>query len=173
MGKKMENRFELRLAVEDFLYLEAEYLDNWQLDEWMSLWDEGECRYEIGPLGLGAAIALQNPSPGKVLFLVADDRFRLEQRIVRLKKNTCHVEFPHSLTRHNYSNIRAHEGDGVVLAKANFITYRTKRGVTITYPGEIHCELKRVSDGTFRLVKKRIYLDLDALDPHGKVSIIL
>lgn len=169
----MPHDFELRLAVEDFLYYEAECLDNWQLDDWLALWAEGECRYEIGPLGMGANVAAKDPSPGKVLFLVADDRFRLENRVVRLKKPTCHAEYPHSLTRHNYSNVRAKRENGCIQAKANFVTFRTKRGVTSTFPGEMHCQLIESEDGGLKLKKKRIYLDLEALNPQGKVSIIL
>ncbi len=45
-------------------------------------------------------------SPDKNLFYVADDRFRLSERVKRLMKRTAHAEFPHSRTRHLVSNVR-------------------------------------------------------------------
>ena len=35
-----------------------------------------------------------------------DDRARLEQRALRLLKKEAHVEYPHSQTLHNVSNVR-------------------------------------------------------------------
>ena len=45
-------------------------------------------------------------SPDNNLFYVADDRFRLSERVKRLMKRTAHAEFPHSRTRHLVSNVR-------------------------------------------------------------------
>src|ERR1700693_5256616 len=75
-------------------------------------------------------------SPDNNLFYVADDRFRLSERVKRLMKRTAHAEFPHSRTRHLVSNVRIRKriGDDLEVSSA-FITYRTKDGVTDTYFG--------------------------------------
>jgi p-cumate 2,3-dioxygenase beta subunit len=91
-----------RLEVEDFLYQEAALLDDWKLKEWLALFAP-EARYEVAPTGDPEAGTL---SSAESLFLVADDRERLEQRVIRLQKPQAHAEYPHSRVRHLYSNVR-------------------------------------------------------------------
>ncbi|MET0985674.1 MAG: aromatic-ring-hydroxylating dioxygenase subunit beta, partial [Steroidobacteraceae bacterium] len=92
----------LRLQVEDFLYQEAALLDQWQLKEWLELFAP-ESRYEVAPTGDEEAGTLDSSA---ALFLVADDRERLEQRVLRLLKPSAHAEYPHSRVRRLYSNVR-------------------------------------------------------------------
>jgi p-cumate 2,3-dioxygenase subunit beta len=169
MSEALLERLELRIAVEDFLALEASLLDAWELDAWLELWDES-CAYEVAPTGI------ENPlgtSSDETLFLIADDRYRLEQRIIRIKKPSAHVEYPHSKTRHLYANIRIlSSSDAEVTATLGYATFRTKRGVTTTYIGRADYVLKRIKDG-FLIKSKRVGLDLDNLVPHGKVSVFL
>ena len=159
----------LRLQLESFLYQEAALLDAWRLKEWLALFTE-DGRYEIAPTGDPEAATL---AASDALFLVADDRARLEQRVIRLLKPSAHAEYPHSRVRHVYSNVRvtAHRGE-FLEAAVNFVTFRNKRGITATYMGEQLWRLQRHADG-FRIQLKRCVLDLDALVPQGKVSLIL
>jgi p-cumate 2,3-dioxygenase beta subunit len=83
-----------REQVEDFMFLEAELLDEWRLKEWLTLFTADGC-YNVPATDVPA-----NASPDNALFYVADDRFRLEQRVERLLKRTAHAEFPKSKTRH-------------------------------------------------------------------------
>jgi len=159
----------LRLQVESFVYHEAALLDAWRLKEWLALFaDDG--RYEIAPTGDPEAATL---AASEALFLAADDRARLEQRVIRLLKPSAHAEYPHSRVRHLYSNVRvtAHKGE-LLEATVNFVTFRNKRGVTAVYMGEHLWRLLRYADG-FRIQLKRCVLDLDALVPQGKVSLLL
>ncbi len=165
----MSEQLLLRLAVEDFLYREAALLDAWKLDEWLALFTP-EARYEVAPTGEPDAAQLASAD---VLFLVADDHERLEQRVLRLQKPQAHAEFPHSRVRHLYSNVRlvGQHGDAIDV-ESNFVTFRTKRGITATYMGMHLWTLQRVAEG-FRIQRKRVVLDLDGLVPQGKVSLIL
>lgn len=158
-----------RLEVEEFLFAEAGLLDNWQLNEWFALFTE-DCLYEVAPTGLADPFSL---SPMESFFYVSDDWARLEQRVLRLQRPSAHVEYPHSRTRHLYSNVRviAREEPDVLVAMANFATYRTKNRRTLVYPGAMRFVLRRTEQG-FRIVSKRVAFDLDALIPQGKVSII-
>jgi p-cumate 2,3-dioxygenase beta subunit len=158
-----------RLAVEDFLYREAALLDEWKLAEWLELFSPA-ARYEVAPTGDPEAGSL---SSADSLFLVADDRERLEQRIVRLRKPQAHAEYPHSRVRHLYSNVRIVADEGTRLeVNSNFVTFRTKRGFTATYMGWHRWILLRKGDG-FLIELKRTVLDLDGLVPQGKVSLLL
>lgn len=162
-----------RLQVEDFIYQEAELLDQWQLDAWLALWAP-ECSYVVGPTGKADALTL---SPETTLFLVADDRFRLEQRVIRMKKTSAHAEYPHSRTRHVYGNVRVTEDDGqTVKAVVNFATWRSARNIINTYVGRLDYRFETAGSGeqrSFKIAAKRATLDLDSLVPHGKITIFL
>ena len=119
-----------RADVEDFLFAEAELLDEWRLPEWLELFTE-DAIYYVPSTDVPA-----DSSPEKNLFYVADDRFRLSERVKRLMKRTAHAEFPHSRTRHLVSNVRIrNRTDSEIEVGASFITYRTKDGITDTYFG--------------------------------------
>lgn len=164
-----KNLRETRLAVEDFVTYEAACLDAWDLDAWLALFTE-DCRYEVAPTGVAQPFSIESST---TLFLIGDNRERLEQRILRLSKPTAHVEFPKSKTRHLFTNVRVIEDRGdEVVAMLNFCTFRTKNAVTTHYPGSARYILQRHGD-TFQIKAKRIVLDLESLNPQGKVSIIL
>lgn len=157
-----------RNEVEDLLYLEAELLDDWKLKEWLELYTEDATYYVPSTdLPVGA-------DPDKSLFYIADDRLRMNERVIRLMKKSAHSEFPRSRTRHLVSNVRLKEGDAEdeMRVSAAFITYRSKGGNTDAYFGSLHYRLCRV-DGQLRIREKLCRLDLEALRPHGRVSIIL
>jgi p-cumate 2,3-dioxygenase beta subunit len=156
-----------RADVEDFLYLEASLLDAWRLEEWLALFVEG-ASYWVPPAG-----SEDDVSPATTLIYVADDWFRLTERVKRLGKKTAHVEFPHSRCRHLVSNVRILGGeDGGFDVTSNFVTYRSKGGQTETYLGHHNYELC-VRDGDIRILKKTSFLDTDDINDQGKVSIII
>lgn len=156
-----------RAEIEDFLYLEADLLDEWRLPEWLELFTE-DATYSIPATNLPP-----EASPETSLFYVADDRFRLSERVKRLMKRTAHVEFPHSRTRHLVSNVRiCGRAIDETSVSAAFLVYRTKDSVTDTYFGSNRYKIVR--DGTsLRIRQKRCLLDTDGLRPQGRVSIIL
>jgi p-cumate 2,3-dioxygenase beta subunit len=156
-----------RADVEDFLFAEAELLDEWRLPEWLELFTDDAIYY------VPATDLAMDASPDNNLFYVADDRFRLSERVKRLMKRTAHAEFPHSRTRHLVSNVRIKRMVGnEIEVGAAFITYRTKDGVTDTYFGSHRYRLIR-HDATFRIKEKRCLLDSEGLRAQGRVSIIL
>ena len=156
-----------RAEVEDLLFLEAELLDDWKLEQWLALSTQ-DATYSVPSTDLPA-----DADPGKSLFYIADDRVRMQERVIRLMKKTAHSEQPRSRTRHLVSNVRigAMEGDQLG-ASAAFVTYRTKNGHTDTFIGSLRYRLQRQADG-LRIRDKRCVLDLDGLRPHGRISIIL
>jgi p-cumate 2,3-dioxygenase beta subunit len=158
-----------RLVVEGFLYEEAAYLDAWDLDGWLTLFAQ-DCRYEVTPTGIDNPWTIDWKT---TMFLIGDNRERLEQRIIRLKKSSAHVEFPKSKTRHLYTNVRViDDTEDEVVAMANCCTFRSKNRVTTHYPGSMRYIFQRRGD-SFLIKSKRVALDLEALIPQGKVSIIL
>jgi p-cumate 2,3-dioxygenase beta subunit len=156
-----------RGEVEDFLYLEAALLDDWQLPQWLALYT-ADARYEVPATDLP-----KDASPENNLFYIADDAFRLGERVKRLMKKTAFSEYPRSKTRHLVSNVRILDssGDRCRVSSA-FVTYRTKSGVTDIYIGSSEHTIVR-SDAGLRIASKRCTLDLDSLRPQGRVSILL
>lgn len=156
-----------RAAVEEFLFAEADLLDEWRLPEWLELFTD-DATYSVPATDVPA-----NASPDNSLFYVADDRFRLSERVKRLMKRTAHAEFPHSRTRHVVSNVRIRSrAEAELEVSSAFITFRTKDGVTDTYFGSNRYRLVQV-DGNLRIRDKRCLLDSEGLRMQGRVSIIL
>jgi p-cumate 2,3-dioxygenase beta subunit len=156
-----------RAEVEDFLYHEAALLDDWKLTEWQALLTD-DAAYYVPP----------NDQPEgdhrTTLFLVADDRERIRQRIIRINDPNCHAEYPKSRTRRMISNVRilGVEGDLVTVA-ANFVCYRYRRYERIReYVGAYRYILKRAGDG-FRIKERRVLIDAHELGSLGSVSFIL
>jgi p-cumate 2,3-dioxygenase beta subunit len=158
-----------RSQIEDFLFHEAELLDDWRLQEWASLYTD-DARYDVTSLDCEDPL---NARSDKSLFVIADDKERLTSRAKRLLKKTAHAEYPHSKTRHLVSNIRLGAAtNGELPVRANFVVYRTKDDRTTQYMGEAHYLLVP-ADGQFRIKRKRCVLDLNSLTEQGRLTIIL
>jgi p-cumate 2,3-dioxygenase beta subunit len=155
-----------RADVEDFLYLEAELLDDWKLDEWLALYTE-DARYVIP--------CTDDPDgdPGADLVLIDDNRLRMEARVERLNSRKAHREYPHSNTRHMVTNVRvsAPEGDEIPV-RASFTVWRFRGDRAVHYVGGYTYRLVRAEDG-FRIRSKRIVLDMTSLRSAYDVAIIL
>jgi p-cumate 2,3-dioxygenase beta subunit len=154
-----------RADVEDFLFFEADLLDRWLLDEWLTLFDD-PCQYLVPPTGLPDAVS------GHDAFLVHDDRKLLGQRVASLQKRSAHAEWPHSKTRRLITNVRVSVSDEELRVFANFTVHRVRSAQVATYIGRYeHRLIEKDSRLLFR--QRAAILDLDALRPEGKISIIL
>ncbi len=155
-----------REVVEDFFYLEAHLLDTWQLDEWLALFAD-DATYEV------PSTDCPDGSPRESLYLVADSMTLLAGRVTRMKSPLAWVESPRSRTRRLVTNVRVGPSEESEFdVTANFCIYRFKNGVEDTYVGRYVHRL-RLADGALRFVRRRSLLDMEALRPHGKVSIIV
>jgi len=163
-----EARVAAQHEIEQFLYGEVHLLDEWRLHEWLDLFTP-DARYLV------PATDKPDGDPERDLFLVQDDRFLLEQRANSLLTRAAHAEYPRSRTRHMVSNVQIIDRvDDMVEVHANFAVFRMRRGAMDTYIGQYRHVLVRDEDsGGFRFKIRKAVLDLDALRPHGKVSIIL
>ncbi len=160
---------EVRADLELFLYEEAELLDQWRLHEWLELFT-ADAHYLV------PSTDLPEGDPARHLFLVQDDRFLLEQRVNSLLTRAAHAEYPHSRTRRMITNVRAsRDGEGRIRLWANFSVTRVRNGAVDAYVGSYRHLLEEAPDTElgYRYVERKAVLDLDALRPHGKVSVIL
>ncbi len=156
-----------RAEVEDFLFNEADLLDQWRLPEWLTLFTD-DAKYEVPCTDLPA-----DASSATSLFYIADDRARLGERVKRLMKRTAHAEFPHSKTSRIVGNVRVQSAmDDEIEISCVFQTLRTKDGNTDIYFGTNKYRLAIREDG-FRIREKRCLLAGDGLRPSGRISIVL
>ncbi len=107
------------------------------------------------------------------LFLIADDRQRLETRVSQLEGRYAHAENPKSRTRRFISNVRILEDSPNLLRiTSNFIVYRMRLEVTDAFVGRYEYTLE-YREGKLRIRERRAILDHESLRPHGKVSFLL
>jgi p-cumate 2,3-dioxygenase subunit beta len=165
----MSNAGVSRASVEEFLYYEAQLLDEWRLPEWAELYTD-DARYDIASLDAEDPLTADAATS---LFVLSDDKNRIVNRAKRLMKKTAHAEYPHSKTRHITGNVRIGTASGnEIPVRANFVVYRTKADKTVQFMGEAHYVL--VVDGeSFRIRRKRCNLDLNTLAQQGRLTIIL
>ncbi len=159
-----------RAEVEDLLYREARLLDTRALRDWEQLFtDDG--RYLVPPVGIDSP---ELADPANTLFIVADDKLRLSQRVLRLLKPSAHAEYPPSRLRHIVSNVEVLGADaaGRIRVTAAFVVYRIRQQEIGTYMGQYWYLLMRTERG-LRIAEKRACLDLDALMPQGALAFIL
>ncbi len=156
-----------REEVENFLYREAELLDEWRLEEWLGLLTD-DASYYVPPN--------DHPEgdPKNTLFILADDIVRIRERVKRLMSPECHAEHPHSRTRRMISNVRIVSAEGdLVRVAANFVCYRFRRYERIReYVGHYRYLLQRSGDG-LKIKERRTIIDTHELGSLGSVSFIL
>ena len=156
-----------RAEVENLLFLEAQLLDEWRLDEWQGLLTDDAAYY-----------VPSNDSPESshrgALFLIADDRARLDQRVIRIKSADCHAESPKSRTCRMISNVRIEKTEGdLVYVAANFICHRFRRyGRAYPFVGFYRFVLRRTADG-LRIKERKVILASEELGALGSISFIL
>jgi p-cumate 2,3-dioxygenase beta subunit len=156
-----------RAEVEDFLFHEADLLDSWRLDDWLKLYAD-DMVYLVPTPGMP-----MDCSPDTSLFLINDDRFRMESRVKRLKKKTAHSEYPHSTTVHMFSNLRvAGQDDEGTHVHGVFHVSRYRDGITDIFMGRVRYRLVKQGDDVL-IRYKRCDLGVDELVPQGRLTIIL
>lgn len=163
----MDENLMLRLKVEDFLYEEADLIDSWQLDAWLALYTE-DAHYYVPPSDVDGDTA----SPDTSLFYIIDDRNRMQERVIRLSKKGAHSEWPRSKVRHLISNVRVRREGEVIHARSSFIVYRSKDITSDAFVGHYMHEIVE-RNGQMMIAKKTCVLDMEALRPHARISIIL
>jgi len=156
----------LEREVENFIVQEAALLDEWRLDDWLALFTE-DARYTVPSTDMPTA------DPKEALGIINDDIARLRGRVERLKSRHAHREFPWSRTRRFITNMRIKEIiNEEISVNASFLVYRIRSGQVDPLIGSYIYTLRRV-DGSLKIAARKAVLDLEALRPHGTLSIIL
>jgi 3-phenylpropionate/cinnamic acid dioxygenase small subunit len=153
---------ELRREIEEFLYSEAELLDDRKLREWFDLLADDirywmPIRHNLFERPDDIRDELSKPGEG---FYFDDDRKSLKIRVERAYARNAWAEMPPSRTRHLITNIRIKKDDGrEIEVHSNFLVYRTRmENDQDMFVGERQDVLRRI-DGGFKIAKRTIILD--------------
>jgi 3-phenylpropionate/cinnamic acid dioxygenase small subunit len=156
----MEN--DLRRKIEEFLYLEAELLDERRLREWLELFTD-DARYwmpiRYNPLDRPEALTEELAKPGEGYYF-NDTKETLKVRVERVYSKQAWAEMPPSRTRRLISNVQVKKDDGVEIeVHSNFMVYRTRmeRDEDI-FVGTRKDVLRRFNDDV-KIARRTIILD--------------
>ena len=126
-----------RQQVEQFIYTEAQLMDEHRYDEWLTLWTD-DALYWV-PSGRDEI------DPKREISLIYDDRVRLQVRIARLKSGFAHAQEPKSRMRRVISNIIVEETEnGEIVAYSNFMLAELRRGKQDIFAGRTMHRLRPI-----------------------------
>lgn len=154
-------------AVERFLVLEAELLDNLRMREWAELLTD-DFVYEV-PVN----VTWDNPDRvpySSDFFFIEEDKFSLElwfERMTPENREFAWGENPSQRLRHFVTNVRARwqEDSGELEVRSNLLYSFTRlTNPTVLVSGERKDTLRRDEDGEWRLARRVVYLDQTVQD---------
>jgi biphenyl 2,3-dioxygenase beta subunit len=148
--------------VEDFLYFEAELLDDRKLREWLDLFTD-DVRYWMpirhNTLERPDDVTEELSKPGDGYYF-DDNKKTLRVRVERVYAKNAWAEMPPSRTRHFVSNVRIKKDDGAELeVHSNFLVYRTRMETDQDMFVGMRKDILRRVDGAFKIAKRTIILD--------------
>jgi 3-phenylpropionate/cinnamic acid dioxygenase small subunit len=166
---------ELRHKIEDFLYYEAELLDERRLREWFELLTD-DVRYWMpirhNSLERPAAVSEELSDPGDSYYF-NDDKKSLKIRVERVYAKNAWAEMPPSRTRHLISNVRVKNDDGnEIEVHSNFLVYRTRMETDQDLFVGMRKDILRRVNGGFKIARRTIILDQAVLSAKN-ISIFL
>jgi 3-phenylpropionate/cinnamic acid dioxygenase small subunit len=149
--------------VLDFLYREADALDDRRHHEWLAMLAD-DIRYHM-PIRVTSAHSLTD----SVLPAMAhfdEDMFSLRKRVERFDTEHAWAEDPPSRTRRFVTNVRCWPGeaDDEVIAVSNVLLFRSRGDVRDSdLVSARRVDVLRREDGTLRLARREVLVDESVL----------
>jgi 3-phenylpropionate/cinnamic acid dioxygenase small subunit len=146
----------------NFLYREAELLDNWQFNEWLELLSTG-IDYRV-PVRTTREKKSGDGFSSKAFFM-EEDYSSLKMRVARLGSDFAWSENPRTRTRRMVSNVRvAPGGDGALDVASNVATFchRGDSAVPLVLTYERKDVLEREA-GRWKIARRLVLLDTTVL----------
>ena len=163
VARGLDVTLELRARLADLYCAYDDALNDGELERWPELFTDA-CVYKVIPR--------ENHEQGFPIALIyCESRDMLVDRVVALRETALYA--PRIVRRiTSAACLRAIEND-VLRVTANFALFRTRPGVLDTYAGRYRLLLVPDAEHGYLVRLRRAELVLDALRPHGKVSVIL
>jgi 3-phenylpropionate/cinnamic acid dioxygenase small subunit len=158
-------RLLVKQEVEDFLYQEAELLDERRYEAWLDLFTE-DARYWM-PMRRNVPadeLAREFTREGADVNWFDEGKDTLTRRVQQIRTGVHWAEQPPSRICHLVSNVQVLEsGPHEVRVKSRFLLYRNRvETETDLLVGKREDVLRRV-DGGFRIARRKIVLDQNVL----------
>lgn len=160
----------LHHEIGQFLYLEAELLDDWEFRDWLDLLAEDieyTMRTTVNAQTRDRRRSVQPPTT----WIFNDTKFQLERRIARLETGMAWAEEPPSRTRHLITNLRVRESalPDEYEVRLNFILYRAqKERDEVFYAGMRQDRVRRAPQAAgWQLCRRHITLDQVVMTSHN------
>jgi 3-phenylpropionate/cinnamic acid dioxygenase small subunit len=136
--------------VAQFLFHEAELMDNHRFDEWLALWAE-DGRYWV-------PCNSEEVDPGKSISLIYENRSQLDDRVFRLKGRHAHAQSPRSRLMRVVSNIviESVTAESIVV-RSRFVLGEVRSNRQETLFGRNRHVLSREA-GRLSIVEKHVFL---------------
>jgi len=152
---------ETQHSVEQFLYREAELLDGFALEEWLTLLDE-DILLEV-PIRVARHPGSERPEFSENTNYLKEDYEMIRERVGRLEKEYAWSENPRSRIRHVIGNVIVIETTESELTVANNQHVFRSYGDTADHDllsAQRHTVLRRGDDaGEFSIGHRTVYLD--------------
>jgi 3-phenylpropionate/cinnamic acid dioxygenase small subunit len=151
----------LRFAIEEFLYREADMLDDRQYDRWLDLFTE-DARYWM-PMRRNVSseeLESENTTERHEMSWFDEGKSTLIKRVQQIKTGAHWAEEPYSRLSHYVTNIRLLDvGPEEVRVKCRFIVHRNRMvDEESTFFGHRIDTLRR--DGpSWKIARREIYMD--------------
>lgn len=108
-----------RETIEEFLYAEADLIDESQFDAWLDLFTDD---------GMYWIPAAADQDPDRFVSIIYDDKPKLAARIDRLRGDLCFAQEPRSRIRHLIGNVRiGQSADGALSVRSTAVVVESRR----------------------------------------------
>lgn len=151
---------DLQYDVEQFLYREADLIDERRFGDWLTLLaDDLEYWMPVRSTRALGDEANEFAKPGESAFF-DDDKESMHQRVRKLYTGYAWAEDPPSRTRHVVSNVRiVSMSNDLLEVRCNFMLYRSRLAADEDlWVGRREDRLRRNGD-SFLIARRHIYLD--------------
>lgn len=149
----------LHASICAFLYREARYLDDRQWEPWLALYAP-EAEYWM-PAWDDDDRLTEDPH-SEISLIYYPNRNGLEDRVFRIQTERSSASMPEPRTSHMLSNVEVLDERGeLVDVRYNFHTLSHRYKVTDQFFGTIFVTLKKVEDGSYLILRKKIVLKDD------------
>jgi 3-phenylpropionate/cinnamic acid dioxygenase small subunit len=161
-------RLALQREVEDFLYREARYLDERRLTEWLDFFAE-DVHYFM-PIRRNIKFgdwALEFSDPETEISYFDEGKDILEGRVRQINTGVHWAEEPVSRFEHIITNVEITRAEGdEVEVNSKFFVYQNRLADEVQmFVGRRYDLLRRDSETTFKIVKRKILLAQNVLLP--------
>lgn len=161
---------ELYHALTQFLYHEAELLDDWQFRDWLDLLSP-DVEYTMRTLANAQTRDRRRGVQPPTTWIFNDTHAQLERRIARLETGMAWAEEPPSRTRHLVTNIviKATPHPDEFDIRLNYLLHRQqKERDLVLYAGKRMDRVRRAGNAAgWQICRREIVLDQATLTTHN------